>query len=181
MTSPASRAPRHLRRVEFEIPSPWSGTSVLRAELALDSSSDARLLEATGVDAAGECAGRRRGRLRRGRGSCGARCCPFATSLDKPPRSARKTSVSRWRALRRRRSCSRWSRSSTHCLVRLDNAYQQLEGSQCGRRSRTSHSAGDPDRPRPNLLLSRERSVPELRDVLGSNLEDLDRLAESRQ
>ena len=44
MTPPAPEPPAHLRRVEFEIPSPWSGTAVLRAELALDSSSDAQLL-----------------------------------------------------------------------------------------------------------------------------------------
>ena len=36
------------------------------------------------------------------------RCYPFGTSLDRQRRSVPKTSVSRWMALRRRRSCSPW-------------------------------------------------------------------------
>lgn len=61
-------------------------------------------------------------------------------------------------------------------LVRLDNAYQQLEGfnADVAHELRTPLATliGETE-----LALSRERSVPELRDVLGSNLEDLHRLA----
>ena len=75
--------------------------------------------------------------------------------------STRKTSVSRWRSSAHA-GCNRWSRSSTHFhSLRLDNAYQQLEGSM--RTSLTNFALRcDPDR-RDRTCLSRRRSVPELR------------------
>src|SRR5690606_28607563 len=61
-------------------------------------------------------------------------------------------------------------------LVRLNRAYQQLEGfnADVAHELRTPLATliGETE-----LALSRERTIAELRDVLGSNLEDLHRLA----
>ena len=176
MTSPASEPPANLRRVEFEIPSPWSGTSVLRAELALDSSSDARLLRqlawtllasalagAVVVSGGGAWLVRRALLPVRDLARQAAALSPenVGQPLDGSAQAQElQPLVAQFNAL----------------LVRLDNAYQQLEGfnADVAHELRTPLATliGETE-----LALSRERSVPELRDVLGSNLEDLDRLA----
>ena len=176
MTSPASEPPANLRRVEFEIPSPWSGTSVLRAELALDSSSDARLLRqlawtllasalAGAVVVSGGGAWLVRRALLPVRDLARQAAALSPENVGQPLEGSAQAQelqplVAQFNAL----------------LVRLDNAYQQLEGfnADVAHELRTPLATliGETE-----LALSRERSVPELRDVLGSNLEDLDRLA----
>ena len=84
---------------------------------------------------------------------------PFATSLDKPPHSARKTSVSRWRGSAQAQELQPLVAQFNALLVRLDNAYQQLEGfnADVAHELRTPLATliGETE-----LALSRERSVP---------------------
>ena len=176
MTPPAPEPAANLRRVEFEIPSPWSGTTVLRAELALDSSSDARLLRqlawtllasalagAVVVSAGGAWLVRRALLPVRDLVRQAAALSPenVGQPLDGSAQAQElQPLVAQFNAL----------------LVRLDNAYRQLEGfnADVAHELRTPLATliGETE-----LALSRERSIPELRDVLGSNLEDLHRLA----
>ncbi|HMV55506.1 MAG TPA: heavy metal sensor histidine kinase [Rhodocyclaceae bacterium] len=176
MTPPAPEPPAHLRRVEFEIPSPWSGTAVLRAELALDSSSDAQLLRqlawtllasalagAVLVSAGGAWLVRRALLPVRDLVRQAAALSPenVGQPLDGSAQAQElQPLVAQFNAL----------------LVRLDNAYRQLEGfnADVAHELRTPLATliGETE-----LALSRERCLPELRDVLGSNLEDLHRLA----
>lgn len=176
MTPPAPEPAANLRRVEFEIPSPWSGTTVLRAELALDSSSDAQLLRqlawtllasalagAVLVSAGGAWLVRRALLPVRDLVRQAAALSPenVGQPLDGSAQAQElQPLVAQFNAL----------------LVRLDNAYRQLEGfnADVAHELRTPLATliGETE-----LALSRERSLPELRDVLGSNLEDLHRLA----
>lgn len=176
MTPPASEPSANLRRVEFEIPSPWSGTSVLRAELALDGSSDAQLLRqlawtllasalagAVLVSAGGAWLVRRALLPVRDLARQAAALNPenVGQPLDGSAQAQElQPLVVQFNAL----------------LVRLDNAYRQLEGfnADVAHELRTPLATliGETE-----LALSRERGIPELRDVLGSNLEDLHRLA----
>ncbi|MCL4758710.1 MAG: heavy metal sensor histidine kinase [Rhodocyclaceae bacterium] len=177
MTPPASEPPpANLRRIEFEIPSPWSGTTVLRAELALDSSSDAELLRklawtllasalagAVLVSAGGAWLVRRALLPVRDLARQAAALSPenVGQPLDGSAQAKElQPLVAQFNAL----------------LVRLDNAYRQLEGfnADVAHELRTPLATliGETE-----LALSRERGIPELRDVLGSNLEDLHRLA----
>jgi two-component system heavy metal sensor histidine kinase CusS len=176
MTPPAPEPPAHLRRVEFEIPSPWSGTAVLRAELALDSSSDAQLLRqlawtllasalagAVVVSAGGAWLVQRALLPVRDLARQAAALSPenVGQPLDGSAQAQElQPLVAQFNAL----------------LVRLDNAYWQLEGfnADVAHELRTPLATliGETE-----LALSRERGIPELRDVLGSNLEDLHRLA----
>ncbi|AKU11581.1 heavy metal sensor signal transduction histidine kinase [Azoarcus sp. CIB] len=176
MTPPAPEPPANLRRVEFEIPSPWSGTTVLRAELALDSSSDAQLLRqlawtllasalagAVLVSAGGAWLVRRALLPVRDLARQAAALSPenVGQPLDGSAQAQElQPLVAQFNAL----------------LVRLDSAYQQLEGfnADVAHELRTPLATliGETE-----LALSRERGVPELRDVMGSNLEDLHRLA----
>ena len=176
MTPPAPEPPAHLRRVEFEIPSPWSGTAVLRAELALDSSSDAQLLRqlawtllasalagAVVVSAGGAWLVQRALLPVRDLARQAAALSPenVGQPLDGSAQAQElQPLVAQFNAL----------------LVRLDNAYRQLEGfnADVAHELRTPLATliGETE-----LALSRERCLPELRDVLGSNLEDLHRLA----
>jgi len=176
MTPPTPKPPANLRRVEFEIPSPWSDTIVLRAELVLDSSSDAELLRklawtllasalggAAIVSTGGAWLVRRALLPVRDLARQAAALSPenVGQPLDGSAQAQElQPLVSQFNAL----------------LVRLDNAYQQLEGfnADVAHELRTPLATliGETE-----LALSRERSIPELRDVLGSNLEDLHRLA----
>lgn len=176
MTPPASEPLADLRRVEFEIPSPWSGTSMLRAELALDSSSDAQLLRqlawtllasalagAMLVSAGGARLVRRALLPVRDLARQAAALSPenVGRPLDGSAQAQElQPLVVQFNAL----------------LVRLDNAYRQLESfnADVAHELRTPLATliGETE-----LALSRERGIPELRDVLGSNLEDLHRLA----
>jgi len=176
MTPPAPEPAANLRRVEFEIPSPWSGTTVLRAELALDSSSDAQLLRqlawtllasalagAVLVSAGGAWLVRRALLPVRDLVRQAAALSPenVGQPLDGSAQAQElQPLVAQFNAL----------------LVRLDNAYRQLEGfnADVAHELRTPLATliGETE-----LALSRERCLPELRDVLGSNLEDLHRLA----
>lgn len=175
MTPPAPEPAANLRRVEFEIPSPWSGTTMLRAELALDSSSDAQLLRqlawtllasalagAVLVSAGGAWLVRRALLPVRDLARQAAALSPenVGQPLDGSAQAQElQPLVAQFNAL----------------LVRLDNAYRQLEGfnADVAHELRTPLATliGETE-----LALSRERSLPELRDVLGSNLEDLHRL-----
>lgn len=172
-STPAARA--DLRRVEFEIPSQWSLTTLLRAELALDSSSDTRLLRhlawtlfasalagAVVVSAGGAWFVRRALFPVRDLARQAAELNPenVGQPLDGSAQAQElQPLVAQFNAL----------------LVRLDTAYQQLEGfnADVAHELRTPLATliGETE-----LALSRERSIPELRDVLGSNLEDLQRL-----
>ena len=176
MTPPAPEPAANLRRVEFEIPSPWSGTTVLRAELALDSSSDAQLLRqlawtllasalagAVLVSAGGAWLVQRALLPVRDLARQAAALSPenVGQPLDGSAQAQElQPLVAQFNAL----------------LVRLDNAYWQLEGfnADVAHELRTPLATliGETE-----LALSRERGIPELRDVLGSNLEDLHRLA----
>lgn len=177
MTPPAPGTTTNLRRVEFEIPSSWSRTSVLRAELALDTSSDARLLRqlawtllasalagAMVVSAGGAWLVRRALLPVRDLARQAAALSPenVGQPLDGSAQALElQPLVAQFNAL----------------LVRLDSAYQQLEGfnADVAHELRTPLATliGETE-----LALSRERNIPELRDVLGSNLEDLHRLAD---
>ncbi|MBD5802740.1 heavy metal sensor histidine kinase [Aromatoleum evansii] len=176
MTPPAPEPPANLRRVKFEIPSPWSGAVVLRAELALDSSSDAQLLRqlawtllasalagAVLVSGGGAWLVRRALLPVRDLARQAAALSPenVGQPLDGSAQAQElQPLVAQFNAL----------------LVRLDNAYRQLEGfnADVAHELRTPLATliGETE-----LVLSRERGIPELRDVLGSNLEDLHRLA----
>ena len=164
------------RRDEFEIPFPWSPTTVLRAELILDSSADARLLKqlawtllasalagAVVVSAGGAWLVRRALLPVRDLARQTATLSPESVgqSLDGTAQAQElQPLVAQFNAL----------------LVRLSDAYQQLEGfnADVAHELRTPLATliGETE-----LALSRERSIAELRDVLGSNLEDLHRLA----
>ncbi len=164
------------RRDEFEIPFPWSPTTVLRAELILDSSAVARLLKqldwtllasalagAVVVSAGGAWLVRRALLPVRDLARQTATLSPESVgqSLDGTAQAQELQSlVAQFNAL----------------LVRLSDAYQQLEGfnADVAHELRTPLATliGETE-----LALSRERSIAELRDVLGSNLEDLHRLA----
>lgn len=175
LTSPAADPRANLRRVEFEIPSPWSRATPLRAELALDSSSDAGLLRqlawtlfasalagAVVVSVGGAWLVRRALLPVRDLARQAAALCPenVGQPLDGSAQAQElQPLVAQFNAL----------------LARLDNAYQQLEGfnADVAHELRTPLATliGETE-----LALSRERSVEALRDVLGSNLEDLHRL-----
>lgn len=164
------------RRDEFEIPFPWSPTTVLRAELILDSSADARLLKqlawtllasalagAVVVSAGGAWLVRRALLPVRDLARQTATLSPESVgqSLDGTAQAQElQPLVAQFNAL----------------LVRLSDAYQQLEGfnADVAHELRTPLATliGETE-----LALSRERSIAELRDVLGSNLEDLHRMA----
>lgn len=174
-TAPDTRA--DLRRVEFEIPSPWRPETVLHAELTLDGSSDARLLKqlawtlfasalagAVVVSAGGAWLVRRALLPVRDLARQAAALSPenVGQPLDGSAQAQElQPLVVQFNAL----------------LVRLDNAYRQLEGfnADVAHELRTPLATliGETE-----LALSRERGIPELRDVLGSNLEDLHRLAD---
>lgn len=175
-TSARSRAQADLRRLEFDIPLPWSRTAVLRAELALDSSADRRLLMhlawtlllsalsgAVLVSAVGTWLIRRALLPVHDLARQAASLSP--ESVGKPLDGSAQAQelqplVAQFNAL----------------LIRLDDAYQQLEGfnADVAHELRTPLATliGETE-----LALNRERSLSDLRDVLGSNLEDLHRLA----
>ncbi len=164
------------RRDEFEIPLPWSRTTGLRAELMLDSSADARLLKqlawtllvsafagAVVISAGGAWLVRRALLPVRDLARQAAALSPESVgqSLDASAQAQElQPLVAQFNAL----------------LVRLNRAYQQLEGfnADVAHELRTPLATliGETE-----LALSRERTIAELRDVLGSNLEDLHRLA----
>jgi two-component system heavy metal sensor histidine kinase CusS len=176
MTPPASEPPANLRRIEFEIPSPWSGTTVLRAELALDSSSDAELLRQAGVDVARECVA---GAVLVSAGGAWLVRRALLPVRDLARQAAALSPENVGQPLdgsAQAKELQPLVAQFNALLVRLDNAYRQLEGfnADVAHELRTPLATliGETE-----LALSRERGIPELRDVLGSNLEDLHRLA----
>ena len=174
-TPPAADAPGHLRRLAFDIPSPWSRTSTLRAEMALDTASDASLMRrlawtmlasalggAVVVSVGGAWLVRRALLPVRDLARQAAALAPenVGRPLDGSAQAQElQPLVTQFNAL----------------LARLENAYQQLEGfnADVAHELRTPLATliGETE-----LALSRDRSVAELREVLGSNLEDLHRL-----
>lgn len=175
-TQPAGDMSGHLRQIAFDIPSPWSRTAMLRAEMGLDTASDAELMRrlawtllasalagAAIVSAGGAWLVRRAllpvHDLARQAGALAPE--NVGQSLDGSAQAEElQPLVAQFNAL----------------LARLENAYQQLEGfnADVAHELRTPLATliGETE-----LALSRERSIPELREVLGSNLEDLHRLA----
>lgn len=165
-----------LRRDEFEISVPWSPTTMLRAELMLDSSADALLLEqlawtllasalggAAAISVGGAWLVRRALLPVRDLARQAAALSPESVGqpLDGSAQAQElQPLVTQFNAL----------------LVRLNRAYQQLEGfnADVAHELRTPLATliGETE-----LALSRQRDVAELRDVLGSNLEDLQLLA----
>lgn len=175
-THPAGGMSGHQRRIAFDIPSPWSRTTMLRAEMALDTSSDAELMRrlawtllasalagAALVSASGAWLVRRALAPVHDLALQAAALAPenVGQQLDGSAQAEElQPLVAQFNAL----------------LARLESTYQQLEGfnADVAHELRTPLATliGETE-----LALSRERSVAELREVLGSNLEDLHRLA----
>jgi two-component system heavy metal sensor histidine kinase CusS len=174
--TPADKSPEHQRRIAFDILSPWSRTTVLRAEMVLDTEADAELMRrlawtllasalggAVIVSAGGAWLVRRALAPLHDLAQQAAALAPenIGQSLDGSAQADElQPLIAQFNAL----------------LARLENAYQQLEGfnADVAHELRTPLATliGETE-----LALSRERSTGELREVLGSNLEDLNRLA----
>ncbi|MDO9596154.1 MAG: heavy metal sensor histidine kinase [Azoarcus sp.] len=175
-THPATGMSGHQCRIAFDIPSPWSRTTMLRAEMALDTGSDAELMRrlawtllASALAGAGIVSAGGAWLVRRALAPVhdlaqqAAALAPesIGQSLDGSAQADElQPLIAQFNAL----------------LARLENAYQQLEGfnADVAHELRTPLATliGETE-----LALSRERSTRELREVLGSNLEDLNRLA----
>lgn len=175
-TQPASGMSGDLRQIAFDIPSPWSRTVMFRAEMALDTASDAELMRrlawtllASALAGAGIVSAGGAWLVRRALtpvhdlAQQAAALAPenVGRPLDGSAQAQElQPLVAQFNAL----------------LARLENAYQQLEGfnADVAHELRTPLATliGETE-----LALSRERSIAELREVLGSNLEDLHRLA----
>ena len=175
-THPAGGMTGHLRQIAFDIPSPWSRTVMLRAEMALDTASDAELMRrlawtllASALAGAGIVSASGAWLVRRALlpvRDLARQAAPLAPdNVGQPLDGSAQAEelqplVTQFNAL----------------LARLENAYQQLEGfnADVAHELRTPLATliGETE-----LALSRERAVAELREVLGSNLEDLHRLA----
>lgn len=175
-THPAAGMSGHQRRIAFDIPSPWSRTTMLRAEMALDTRSDAELMRrlawtllasalagAAIVSASGAWLVRRALAPVHDLAQQAAALAPenVGQPLDGSAQAEElQPLVAQFNAL----------------LARLESTYQQLEGfnADVAHELRTPLATliGETE-----LALSRERSIADLREVLGSNLEDLHRLA----
>ncbi len=175
-THPTAGSPEHLRRIAFDIPSPWARSTALRAEMALDTGSDAELMRrlawtllASALAGAGIVSAGGAWLVRRALAPVhdlalqAAALAPenVGQPLDGSAQAEElQPLVAQFNAL----------------LARLESTYQQLEGfnADVAHELRTPLATliGETE-----LALSRDRSVAELREVLGSNLEDLHRLA----
>ncbi len=175
-THPVAGSAKHLRRIAFDIPSSWARSTALRAEMALDTGSDAELMRrlawtllasalagAALVSASGAWLVRRALAPVHDLALQAAALAPenVGQPLDGSAQAEElQPLVAQFNAL----------------LARLESTYQQLEGfnADVAHELRTPLATliGETE-----LALSRERSVAELREVLGSNLEDLHRLA----
>lgn len=175
-TAPTAGVSENQRRIAFDIPSPWARNTTLRAEMALDTGSDAELLKrlawtllASALAGAGIVSAVGTWLVRRALAPVhdlaqqAAALAPenVGQPLDGSAQAEElQPLVAQFNAL----------------LARLESAYQQLEGfnADVAHELRTPLATliGETE-----LALSRERSVADLREVLGSNLEDLHRLA----
>jgi two-component system heavy metal sensor histidine kinase CusS len=115
MTRPGSGMSGHLRRIAFDIPSTWSRAAVLRAEVALDTASDAELrrrlartLLASALAGAAIVSGGGAWLVQRA-------LAPVHDLARQALRWPQRTLVTRWTVPRRPKSCSRWLCSSMPC------------------------------------------------------------------
>ncbi|MDR0635330.1 MAG: heavy metal sensor histidine kinase [Azoarcus sp.] len=165
-----------LRWLAFELPSPWSARDTLRAGLALDVSADLELMRRLAWTL---LAGALAGVALVSAGSAWLVWRALLPVRDLMRQAAALNPENVGQPLdgsAQARELQPLVAQFNALLLRVENAYQQLESfnAEVAHELRTPLATliGETE-----LALSRERGAAELRDVLGSNLEDLHRLA----
>lgn len=174
-TTAASSPPEQQRRIVFQMPAPWASADMLQADLALDTSPDAeRMRRLAWTLFASALAGA--ALLSAGGAWLVHRALLPVHDLVRQAAALNPETVGQPldganQALELQPLITQFNT----LLARLAAAYQQLEGfnADVAHELRTPLATliGESE-----LALSRERDTNELRDVLGSNLEDLHRL-----
>lgn len=175
-TQETAGAPGLLRRLAFDVRSPWSDDTVLHAQLALDTSADAALLRRLAWTLLSSAlAG---SALVSASGAWWVRrvLAPVHDLARQASALAPENVGQPLDGSAQAEELQPLVRQFNSLLDRLGQAYDQLEGfnADVAHELRTPLATliGETE-----LALSRERSAADLREVLGSNLEDLQRLA----